>query len=426
MNNRIISTIHKYKMLSAGDTVLVGVSGGADSMLLLDFFVKNKDKLNIKVKAAHIEHGIRGKSSLEDAAFVKAYCEHNNIEFHMLSIHAVSEAAAAGLGVEEYSRNRRYAFFESIACEKIATAHNLSDNIETVLFRLVRGTGLKGVCGIPPVRGKIIRPLIEISSDDIRKYCLNHSIAFRTDETNLSNDYSRNKIRNEILPLFLKLNDDYENKFAEFINDCTDDYSFIDKCADEGYHLACTDNKLKLDTLKTLDPAVLKRVLSKYFFEQGIHLDRNHLMSVLNLVNKTGKVQIKGEWFAVADSKNLRLARLSESENSFNYITKILNIDEFNEKSVDFYCDYDKINGSVTVRGRNCGDRISPANRGCTKSLKKLFNELSVPVEKRASVGVICDDLGIIGIADYCVDERVKTDKNTKRVITIKILAEDN
>jgi len=413
-------------MLSAGDTVLVGVSGGADSMLLLDFFVKNKDKLNINVKAAHVEHGIRGKSSLDDAAFVKAYCEHNNIEFHMLSIHAVSEAAAAGLGVEEYSRNRRYAFFESIECDKIATAHNLSDNIETVLFRLVRGTGLKGVCGIPPVRGKIIRPLIEISSDDIRKYCLNHSIAFRTDETNLSNDYSRNKIRNEILPLFLKLNDDYENKFAEFISDSTDDYSFIDKCADEGYHLACTDNKLKLDTLKTLDPAVLKRVLSKYFFEQGIHLDRNHLMSVLNLVNKTGKVQIKGEWFAVADSKNLRLARLSESENSFNYITKILNIDEFNEKSVDFYCDYDKINGSVTVRGRNCGDRISPANRGCTKSLKKLFNELSVPVEKRASVGVICDDLGIIGIADYCADERVKTDKNTKRVITIKILAEDN
>lgn len=413
-------------MLSAGDTVLVGVSGGADSMLLLDFFLKNKDKLNIQVKAAHIEHGIRGKSSLEDAAFVKAYCEHNNIEFHMLSIHAVSEAAAAGQGVEEYSRNRRYAFFESIACDKIATAHNLSDNIETVLFRLVRGTGLKGACGIPPVRGKIIRPLIEISSDDIRKYCLKHSIAFRTDETNLSNDYSRNKIRNEILPLFSALNNDYENKFAEFISDSTDDFSFIDKCADEGYHLACTDNKLKLDILKTLEPAVLKRVLSKYFFEQGIHLDRNHLMSVLNLVNKTGKVQIKGEWFAVADSKNLRLARLSERENCFNYITKILNIDEFNEKSVDFYCDYDKINGSVTVRGRNCGDRISPANRGCTKSLKKLFNELSVPVEKRASVGVICDDLGIIGIADYCVDERVKTDKNTKRVITIKILAEDN
>ncbi|MDE5963995.1 MAG: tRNA lysidine(34) synthetase TilS, partial [Eubacterium sp.] len=141
MNNRIINTISKYNMLSAGDTVLVGVSGGADSMLLLDFFVKNMDKLNIKVKAAHIEHGIRGESSFDDASFVQKYCGHNNIEFNLLSIDAVSEAAASGQGVEEYSRNRRYEFFESIECDKIATAHNLSDNVETVLFRLIRGTG---------------------------------------------------------------------------------------------------------------------------------------------------------------------------------------------------------------------------------------------------------------------------------------------
>ena len=168
MNNRISNTIRKYNMLSSGDTVLVGVSGGADSMLLLDFFVKNRDKLNIKVKAAHIEHGIRGKTSVDDADFVKSYCENNKVEFHLLSIDAISEAAVLGQGVEEYSRNRRYEFFESIACDKIATAHNLSDNVETVLFRLIRGTGLKGACGIPPVRGRIIRPLIEISADDIR------------------------------------------------------------------------------------------------------------------------------------------------------------------------------------------------------------------------------------------------------------------
>lgn len=426
MNNRIINTISKYNMLSAGDTVLVGVSGGADSMLLLDFFVKNMDKLNIKVKAAHIEHGIRGESSLDDASFVQKYCGHNNIEFNLLSIDAVSEAAASGQGVEEYSRNRRYEFFESIECDKIATAHNLSDNVETVLFRLIRGTGLKGVCGIPPVRGKIIRPLIEISADDIRNYCLDNSIDFRIDETNLSNDYSRNKIRNEILPLFSKINGDYENKLSEFISDSNDDYSFIEKYADEYYSEISIGNKLLLDKLKKLDKAVQKRIVLKYFFEQGIHLDRNHLVSVLNLVNKTGKVQIKGKLFAVADSKYLRFADFTDTQKCFNYITKILNIDEFNEKSVDFYCDYDKINGSVTVRGRKCGDKISPANRGCTKSVKKLFNELAVPVEKRDSVGVICDDLGIIGIAHYCVDERVRTDKNTKRVITIKILAEDN
>lgn len=277
------------------------------------------------------------------------------------------------------------------------------------MFRLIRGTGLKGVCGIPPVRGRIIRPLIEISAEDIRNYCHDNSIAFRIDETNLSNDYSRNKIRNEILPLFSKINSDYENKLSEFITDCNDDYSFTESFADNCYHNACVDNKLILDRLRDEAVAVQKIVISKYFFEQGIHLDRNHLLSVLNLVNKTGRVQLKGNLFAVADSKTLRLAQFDNAYKSFNYITKILNIDEFNEKSVDFYCDYDKIIGSITVRGRKSGDRISPANRGCTKSLKKLFNELSVPVEKRASIGVICDDLGIIGIADYCVDERVQS-----------------
>ena len=426
MNKKIINTINKYNMLSAGDTVLVGVSGGADSMLLLDFFVKNTDKLDITVKAAHIEHGIRGKNSVEDALFVKEYCEHNNIEFNMLSIDAVFEAAAAGMSVEEYSRQRRYDFFESIECDKIATAHNLSDNAETILFRLIRGTGLKGVCGIPPVRDKIIRPLIEISGEEIRQYCLDNSISFRTDETNLSNDYSRNKIRNEILPLFSQINKDYENKLAEFINDCNDDYRFIESCAAECYNTACKDNRLLLDKLKKSDKAVQKRVISEFFSHQGIYLDRNHLLAVLNLLNNPGRVQIKGEIFAASDSKYLRLADFTAKPKSFNYVTKILNIDEFNEKSVDFYCDCDKIIGSVAVRERKCGDRISPANRGCTKSLKKLFNELEIPVEKRSSVGVICDDLGIIGIADYCADERVKTDKNTKRVITIKILAEDN
>ncbi len=426
MNNRIINTINKYNMLSANDTVLVGVSGGADSMLLLDFFVKNMDKLNIKVKAAHIEHGIRGKSSVDDALFVKEYCQHNNIEFNILSIDAAYEAAAAGMGVEEYSRKRRYDFFESIECDKIATAHNLSDNAETILFRLIRGTGLKGVCGIPPVRGKIIRPMIEISADDIRNYCLDNSIAFRIDETNLSNEYSRNKIRNEILPLFSRINIDYENKLSEFINDCNDDYRFIESCVDECFNAACKDNRLMLNKLKKSNIAIQKRVVSDFFSHQGIYLDRNHLLAVLNLLNNPGRVQLKGTLFAVADSKYLRLADFKEPQKSFNYVTKILNIDEFNEKSVDFYCDYDKIISGVYIRERKCGDKISPANRGCTKSLKKLFNELEIPVEKRGSVGVICDDLGIIGIADYCVDERVKTDKNTKRVITIKILAEDN
>ncbi|MDE6766669.1 MAG: tRNA lysidine(34) synthetase TilS, partial [Eubacterium sp.] len=217
MNNRINNTIDKFNMLSPGDRVLVGVSGGADSMLLLSHLISVSNDYGITVAVAHIEHGIRGQESIADAEFVKKFCSDNNIEFHLLSIDAVNEAKKQNMGVEEYSRKRRYAFFNSIPCDKIATAHNLSDNAETVLFRLARGTGLKGMCGIPPVRGKIIRPLIEVSSSDIRSYCENNNIEYRIDSTNCSNDYTRNYIRNTVIPDFGRINSDFENSVSSFI-----------------------------------------------------------------------------------------------------------------------------------------------------------------------------------------------------------------
>ncbi|MGN1123795.1 MAG: tRNA lysidine(34) synthetase TilS, partial [Eubacterium sp.] len=204
MNNRILETVKKYNMLSVGDTVVAGVSGGADSMLLLHFLISVKELYRLNIIAAHIEHGIRGEESVADARFVKSFCENNGVEFRQLSINAPLEAAEARLSVEEYSRQARYRFFSSIECDRIATAHNMTDNAETLIFRLARGTGLKGACGISPVRDNIIRPLIEIPADEIRDYCDKNNISYRIDRTNFRNDYSRNLIRNEILPLLNK------------------------------------------------------------------------------------------------------------------------------------------------------------------------------------------------------------------------------
>ena len=195
MNKKAINTVEKYNMLSKGDRVLVAVSGGADSMALLEFFISIKDKYDLNLCAAHIEHGIRGEESLSDALFVKEYCEKSGVKLYMKSINAPYLAKKAGMGVEEYSRQARYDFFSTIPCDKIATAHNLTDNAETLLFRLARGTGLKGVCAIPPVRGKIIRPFIEISSDEIRAWCNDNNIAYRIDSTYKDDTYSRNLIR---------------------------------------------------------------------------------------------------------------------------------------------------------------------------------------------------------------------------------------
>ena len=166
--HKIDKTVEKYNMLKVGDTVAVGVSGGKDSMLLLTYLIGKRDELKLNLICANVEHGIRGEASKSDTAFVKAFCEDNSVEFRGLEIDAVNGAKQAGLGVEEYSRNRRYKFFESLGADKIATAHSLSDNVETVIFRLIRGTSLNGMKGIPPVRGNIIRPLIELSSAEIR------------------------------------------------------------------------------------------------------------------------------------------------------------------------------------------------------------------------------------------------------------------
>ena len=265
MNKKAINTVEKYNMLSKGDRVLVAVSGGADSMALLEFFISIKDKYDLNLCAAHIEHGIRGEESLSDALFVKKYCEKSGVKLYMKSINAPYLAKKAGMGVEEYSRQARYDFFSTIPCDKIATAHNLTDNAETLLFRLARGTGLKGACAIPPVRDKIIRPFIEISSDEIRAWCNDNNIAYRIDSTNKDDTYSRNLIRLQMLPLFQRLNNGYLENINDFISDVNDDYSFIMNEAQKAYNISVVNNKIELNKLNLLDNAIKKRVIKLYF-----------------------------------------------------------------------------------------------------------------------------------------------------------------
>lgn len=426
MNDKMNRTIDKYHMLSKDDRVLVAVSGGADSMLLLNHMLLIKDKYGIRVSAAHVEHGIRGQESVDDARFVEAFCKKNDIEYHQLEIDAVNEAKAHKMGVEEYSRKRRYEFFNSIPCDKIATAHNLSDNVETLLFRLSRGTGLKGACGIPAVRGKIIRPLIEISSDEIREFCDNNNIEYRTDSTNFDNSYSRNYIRNEIVPKFKKINPDFERAVSSFINDTNEDMEFIESVVEKAYNEAFYNNTLKIDVLSKYDNALAKRIILKYFSSFNISVDRLHLNEIVKLTQKTGKIQIYGNFFAVSDGEILRLADLKEKKSNFSFVSKVLKISEFKEKGVDFYCDCDKIIGTVNIRARIAGDKIKPAGRGCVKSLKKLFNELKIPQEMRGSVGIVTDDSGIIGVIGYCVDERVKIDSDTQNIYCLSRLPSED
>lgn len=429
ITTKINRTIEKYNMLQSGDFVVAGVSGGADSMLLLNALVSMKNELNLRILAANVEHGIRGEESKRDTQFVCRYCSEKGIDFVSLSIDAPNEAKRAGLGIEEYSRKRRYEFFSSFDSDKIATAHNLSDNVETVLFRLIRGTSLKGCCGIPPVRGKIIRPLIECTSDEIREACRDFLIPYVTDSTNADNSYSRNYIRNVVIPDMEKLNPSLIKSVSRFIENTNEQYGFIKQQGEKCFNACNTDKGLDLAKLKKYNKTVIKHSLKIMLSDYLDFIDEKHLNGVFALIYKSGKYQIKNSIFAVSNGKYIRAARFDDAENFDNLkfskktvqIEDFLNNCELFKKEFEFYCDYDKIIGSLCIRQRQEGDRISPLGRGCTKSLKKLFNELKIPIEKRNGIPVIADDLGVIGVAGLCCDERVGIDKNTQRVVLINV-----
>lgn len=425
MNNKVLKTVKKYNMLSKGDRVLIGVSGGADSIALLEFFVSVKEKYDLDICVAHIEHGIRGEDSVNDAEFVKNYCKKLGINFYLKTIDAPNLAKKAKMGVEEYSRMARYDFFNTIECDKIATAHNLTDNIETLLFRLARGTGLKGACSIPAVRGKIIRPFIEVSSGEIRKWCNDNNIPYRVDCTNSDSAYSRNLIRLEILPLFEKLNANYQDNIENFISDVNEDYAFIDNYVKSIYPKIVKNNEIDLPKLNELDLSIKKRILIMFFDENGYSLNRIHLQSVIDITLKSGKSQIKENIFAISAKGKIRIAKFNDLNKKDEFVTKILNIDEFKDKNIDFYCDCDKIVGNIIIRAKQAGDRIKPAGRNVSKTLKKLFNESAYPIEKRDKKIVVCDDFGIVGVIGLCADERVKVDCNTAKILTIKLPSED-
>ena len=383
MNNKVLKTVKKYNMLSKGDRVLIGVSGGADSIALLEFFVSVKEKYDLDICVAHIEHGIRGEDSVNDAEFVKNYCKKLGVNFYLKTIDAPNLAKKAKMGVEEYSRMARYDFFNTIECDKIATAHNLTDNIETLLFRLARGTGLKGACSIPAVREKIIRPFIEVSSGGIRKWCNDNNIPYRVDCTNSDSAYSRNLIRLEILPLFEKLNANYQDNIENFISDVNEDYAFIDNYVKSIYPKIVKNNEIDLPKLNELDLSIKKRILIMFFDENGYSLNRIHLQSVIDITLKSGKTQIKENVFAISAKGKIRLAKFNDLNKKDEFVTKILNIDEFKDKNIDFYCDCDKIVGNIIIRAKQAGDRIKPAGRNVSKTLKKLLNESAYRIEKR-------------------------------------------
>lgn len=203
LEEKVRKTIREYNLIEKNDSIVVGVSGGPDSMTLLSILLKLKEEFNLKIYVAHVNHMLR-KNAIKDEEYVKEFCEKNNIEILIKKANISEIAQKEKIGLEEAGRNVRYNFFEEVLknteSNKIAIAHNLNDKVETIIMNTLRGSGVSGLKGIEAKRKKYIRPLIEIERYEIEKYCIENKINPRHDESNDDNTYTRNKIRNIVIP----------------------------------------------------------------------------------------------------------------------------------------------------------------------------------------------------------------------------------
>lgn len=432
--------LNKHKMLSLGDKIVVGVSGGADSVCLLHTLCSLREEYGLSLIAVHINHGIRGDEALFDSEFTKKLCERLSVEYRLFEYDCPAVSKVTGEGLEACGRRLRYNAFERVCEEsgfnKIATAHNANDNAETVLFNISRGTSLRGA-GIPPVRGNIIRPILFSSRSDIENYCRENSLEFVTDSTNLSDDYSRNRIRHLVLPELKKLNSGAVGAFSRFSESAFMCADFVESAAKEATEKARTgDNTYSREILLSLHDAVLYALIAsvtKDFCNSS--LDYSKISAVAEVIKIGGKVQLFGDYFCFSKGDvfsleiytaenevelSFRSLPISEVPFGANFGKYFVSVKKYtnNSKKVNQIVlanliDCDKIIGTPMLRTRLEGDVFSLPKRNVSKSLKKLFNEAKIPPEKRAFVPIISDDSGIVWIYGFGSSSRCRATPDT-------------
>ncbi|MBP1577665.1 MAG: tRNA lysidine(34) synthetase TilS, partial [Oscillospiraceae bacterium] len=256
MKDKVLATIKANQMLKQGDRVIVGLSGGADSVALLCVLLQLKDELGITLSAVHVNHCLRGEESDRDELFCQKLCAEKGINFTAHRINVKSYCEQHKVGTEEGARALRYSIFEeSDPTAKIATAHTLSDNAETVIMNLARGSALDGLCGIPPVRGRIIRPIIDCSRSDVEEFLAKLGQSYVTDSTNLTDDYSRNRVRHNVIPILKQLNPELERSVKRSCDALREDRMLLDSMAQKAIEAAALPEKAApkgFDRLKTL------------------------------------------------------------------------------------------------------------------------------------------------------------------------------
>lgn len=455
MYNKVIETIKKFNMLNNGENIVVGLSGGADSCALTHILTRLSGKMDLHITAVHINHGIRGEEAERDERSAEEFCRRLNIEFIAYHCDIPSEAAKRGIGEEEAGRLVRYEKFYETAEKKngakTAVAHNMNDKAETLIMNLCRGAGMKGLAGIKPVGGSIIRPLIFCTRDEIEKYCDDNNIEYCTDSTNLQNEYTRNKIRNILLPwLSENINPAAAMNMANASELLREEEEYLESKAQEQYKKLLKDSgdgfvSLNADGLASEHSVIRRRVLRialRSLRPDMRDFGRKHIENAEDiLMGDTGRrISLPG---GITVSKGYGLINIlydREKQGAFcydiepgkkyfiketeRYVLLSLN-EEKNIKNAVNICtkkiDYDKIKDKIQLRTRQTGDFISIKNG--RKKIKDIFIDDKIPSDKRDSYPML-----VCGKSVIIVGNRLGTDyyvgQDTKNILYIYIWEE--
>ena len=408
MLNKLRAFLKEQALLSPGDKVIAAVSGGADSVAMLFALYLLRDELGITLEAAHFNHHLRGAESDRDEAFVTDFCGRYCIPLHLGSGRIVSGKK----GLEAAARDARYAFLRSLP-GKVATAHTANDNAETVLMRLIRGTGLKGLGAIAPVSGNVIRPMLTVTRDDVEAFLEEYALPHVEDSSNAEDDFLRNRIRHGILPLMRAENPRIGENLSAMALLLRQDEACLQAMIPE-------EQMPDVSRLKAMEPALRRRTLERFLKAQGVREpEQIHILQAEQLLyhwSPSASMQFPGG--VTIGRQYDRLVRLEcapelpETRLSVPGETCIGGKRFVSEYATDLEERPDSVLvcpvGALIVRSRRSGDTMRLP--GGTRSLKKMYIDRKIPASQRAAVPVLADDRGVLAVFGIGTDIRFRPD----------------
>ncbi|MBQ9885842.1 MAG: tRNA lysidine(34) synthetase TilS [Lachnospiraceae bacterium] len=442
MVEKIYRYIKEKNMLRQSDTVLVGVSGGADSVCLLYVLCLLKKRLGIDIIAVHVHHGIRGSEADRDAQYVSRLCERLGVKLETVYYDIPAMARDEHLTEEEAGRIARYKCFNSFIDEgrasKIAVAHNKNDNAETIIFNLIRGSGVRGLSGIQPVRGSIIRPLLCTQRSEIEAFLKEQGLEYCTDSTNLSEEYTRNKIRKNILGYAVEnINEGAIDNIALAGSRLSEAEQYLDSEAKRifGEISDIKQGEIILDNARLCSlPSVMRKYVLMNAFERlcGRRKDitMKHIESTAQLVdNDTGhSLNLPYGMTAIRSYDRLILRDEAKKEGAASYTADKIKMRVFEREKDKIipknmytkWFDYDKIINTVEVRTRKPGDTI--AFSGGTKTIARYMIDEKIPSDLRDELLLLADGSDIIWVTGYRISEKYKVTDTTKTILEVSLV----